>query len=346
MQNSSGVSIVICCYNSVNRLKNTLEALAKQQFSIDFKVEIILVDNASTDNTVGYAQSFWKSLSSPITLRAVYEPTPGLANARKKGIEGASFSYILFCDDDNWLFPNYVNDAYTILEGDHTIGACGGMGIPKFETEKPYWFDEYAEAFALGSQEIVRENGVQLNLYGAGLTVRKQVLAELTDRGFTRMFNGRVGGKLSSSEDIELTNGIVLLGYKLHYCEELKFYHYLPKGRVTFAYLKKLFTAFGTDGPVRDLYYAHLSKRPSHQLIKNRYFHFSLSLVRLLKYLILPPKKYGRSIYFHWNIAYIRELSRLFFKHRAINSNIVKLKKETPAIAIKEHPKSESLVMH
>ncbi len=346
MPDKTGISIVICCYNSSKRLKKTLEALANQKFDGNISSEIIVVDNASTDNTAKYAESLWESLNAPIPLRTVHESKPGLSHARKRGIEETSYSYILFCDDDNWLFPNYINKAYHIINNDSTIGACGGMGIPKFEIRKPYWFDEYSEAFALGSQEIVRENGVLLNLYGAGLTIRKKALTDLSECGFTRMFAGRVGSKLSSSEDTELTNGMVLLGYKLHFCEQLKFYHYLPKERLNFTYLKKLFIAFGTDGPVRDLYYACITKRASHRFIKNWYLHFSISILRLLKYLIMPPKKYGRGIYFYWSIAYIKELLGLYGRHKTIRTNIMKLKKTRPVISINEYQKSESLVMY
>ncbi len=321
----NGVSVVVCCYNSTTRLYKTLKALAHQVISKDIIVEIIIVDNASTDHTATYASEIWESFNSPIPLISTYEAQPGLGNARKKGIAQASYAYVLFCDDDNWLLPNYINDAYHILNNDSNIAACGGMGMPVFETEKPYWFDEYAESFALGSQEIVRENGKLLCLYGAGLVFKKEVIKQLDDSGYTQFFKGRVGKKLSSSEDIELTNAMVLMGYKLHYAESLQFYHYLPTERLTLNYIQKLFTANGTDGPIRNLYYAHICTGYTHKLIKNWYFHFLLSLVRLIKYYIIPPKKYGRKIYFLWNKAYIKELLSIKPYYKNIISNINKV---------------------
>jgi glycosyltransferase involved in cell wall biosynthesis len=285
-----------------------LEALASQKISAALAVEIVLVDNASTDGTAEYATKTWNSLGARFDLRVVEETVPGLSHARKKGIEEAKFSFILFCDDDNRLESNYVNDTFLILNSDNRIAACGGIGTPVYEAAKPYWFDEYAEAFAVGSQEITEENGKILTLYGAGLAIRKQVLQELDAAGFKQHFKGRLKNKLSSSEDTELTNAMVLLGYKLVYSDKLRFRHYLPKERTTFSYLKKLFIAFGTDGPIRNLYYSFISERRSHKLIQNWNFHLLLSLVRLVKYLVHPPKKFGRSIYFNWSLAYIKEL--------------------------------------
>lgn len=320
-----GVSVVICCFNSTARLYKTLKALAHQIIDKEIDVELIIVDNASTDETATYAKEIWESFNSPWHLINTYEAQPGLGNARKKGIAEANYAYILFCDDDNWLSPNYVTDAYHILNNDTTIAACGGIGLPVFETEKPYWFDEYAESYALGSQEIVRENGKLLCLYGAGLVFKKEIINQLDSCGYTQFFKGRVGKKLSSSEDIELTNAMVIMGYKLHYNPSLQFYHYLPKERLTLNYIQKLFIANGTDGPIRNLYYAHICTGLVHKLIKNWYFHLLLSMFRLVKYFIIPPKKYGRKIYFLWNKAYINELLSIKYSYKNIISNIGKI---------------------
>src|ERR1700710_953780 len=167
-----GVTVIICCYNSAPRLKETLSALAAQTFRSSLPWEIVLVDNASTDDTAGLSLRLWDSFDTGVELRVVHEPMAGQVNARKRGISEANYSILLFCDDDNWLSPNYVQGVFTLLTGDPRIAACGGKGIPVFETEKPEWFDEYAEAFATGSQELNKEDGRILSLYGAGLAIK------------------------------------------------------------------------------------------------------------------------------------------------------------------------------
>ncbi len=323
--NNKGISVVVCCYNSAARLDKTLHALAKQQCNPTLCWEVILVDNASTDHTSVAAADVWQKLETASAIKIVYEPLAGLGNARVRGVKEAAYSFVLFCDDDNWLTENYVQGVYDILAGDDSIAACGGMGVPAFETAEPFWFYAYAEAFALGSQEINSENGQMLNLYGAGLAVRKQVYEQLFQEGFDPLLKDRVAKKLSSSGDTELTYAFVLMGYKLACSDELKFFHYLPKERLTFAYLKKLFVAFGTDGPVRNLYYAYISNRFFHKHIKNWNFHLLLSLVRLMKYAVIPPKKYGRTIYFHWNVAYIKQLIVLRKNYTEMKAHISKI---------------------
>lgn len=324
-----GISVIICCYNSSRRLKDVLLALVKQEFNSQIRWEVILVDNASTDNTSSIALSVWETLDTDVEFRVTYEASPGLANARQKGIDEARYEYLVFCDDDNWLYPDYLQGVFNILQSDSSVAACGGIGIPVFETSRPSWFDEYAEAFATGTQEIDAEKGELLNLYGAGIAIKKSSLDLLDLAQFNPYMKGRVGTKLSSSEDTELTYALILIGQKLHFSGELKFYHYLPKERLEFSYLKKLFVAFGNDGPVRNLYYANISNRFFHKKIRNWSFHFLLSLFRLVKYIIVPPKKGGRVIYFNWSKAYIKSLLALRNSYADIQRDIYRLKNFT-----------------
>ncbi|MHA4807433.1 glycosyltransferase [Flavitalea flava] len=328
MMGQHGVSVILCCYNSAGRIRETLEALAKQECEPALTWEIILVDNASTDQTSVFSLSVWEGLDTGIPLRIVYEELQGLKNARNRGIREASYPILLFCDDDNWLFPDYIQRVTDILSCDPALAACGGKGLPVFETTQPVWFNDYAEAFALGSQLINEEKGRVLNLYGAGLAVRKQYVDELQAVGFEPVLQGRVGSTLSSSEDVELSYAFVLRGYRLHYSDELQFFHYLPKGRLTLDYLERLFCAFGGDGPIRNLYYAQISDRFFHKKISNWNFHFALSLLRLIKYMIKPPKKKGRRIYFLWSRAYIKELIIIRSGYGEIVDRITRIKRQ------------------
>jgi glycosyltransferase involved in cell wall biosynthesis len=337
-----GVSVILCCYNSAARLEKTLLALAHQRCSEHLRRELIIVDNASKDNTSAVAAEIWEKLNTPFQIKILYEPLPGLGFARKTGIAHASYSVILFCDDDNWLAVNYMQGIYDILENDTSIAACGGMGVPVFESAEPFWFYAYAEAFALGSQDINNEGERLLNLYGAGLAIQKAALEELYKSGFEPQLHGRTGKKLSSSEDTEITYAFVLMGYKLFCTDELKFFHYLPKERLTLDYLKKLYIAFGNDGPVRNLYYAYISNRPFHKQIKNWSFHFILSLFRLGKYFIIPPKKFGRFIYLNWNIAYIKQLISVRKEYSKKKEQIVQLKAADIYNTTKKNPRQEN----
>src|SRR5215831_16631642 len=147
-----GVSVIICCYNSVSRLPKTLEHLAKQVVPKDFNWEIIVVNNASTDDTAAFAQDIWDNLYTEfIRFRIVDEEQQGQFYARKRGAQEAAFDYVIFCDDDNWLDPDYVSLAFDVLNKDAKIGAAGGQNEPVTDAGiYPDWFETYKDKYAIG----------------------------------------------------------------------------------------------------------------------------------------------------------------------------------------------------
>lgn len=285
--------------------------------------EFILVDNNCTDKTVEVALSTWGDLKSSIPLQIVFQKASGLSHARRKGIEVARHPVLVFCDDDNWLTDSYLVYAIEVFERDALVAAVGGHGEPVFEdNSKPAWFDNYCEAFAVGRQDTNIENGKLISLYGAGLVVRRAALAFIDDAGFRPYFTGRKGKYLSSTEDTELTNVLVLCGFKLVYVREMVFYHFMPSARMNETYLTSLFSAFGNDAPVRNLYHSFLSSRLPHRWMKSWLIQLLVSLFRVAKYWLFPPKRGGRRIYLEWSKCNIKSLFRLRSKFGEVRLNL------------------------
>jgi len=239
-----GISIIICCYNSSKRLKQTLSHLAMQvlSFELSKNCEIILVDNCSTDNTKGTASKLWQRLSCTIPLILVDEFSPGLTFARAKGVETAKYEYILFCDDDNWLMPNYVQISYELLDNKPDVGALGGQGIGIADIEFPEWWDGFKEGYAVGQQSeqtgYVNDRGY---LWGAGIVLRKSLFNKLFNKNLPTLLSGRDGKKLNSGDDGEICYRILIAKYSLYYDDRLVFKHYMDTSRLTWEYKNSLF---------------------------------------------------------------------------------------------------------
>lgn len=268
-----GISVIICCFNSSLRLHPTLEHLYLQKEIPVSQWEVILVDNASSDNTAEKAQEIWNSFTAiKPEFKVVYEATPGLSAARNKGIQESKFKYVLFCDDDNWLDQNYLAIALSIMNSSPNIGALGGMGLPVFEKEEPpyFWQNQY-HVLAVGSQwnkegDITDERGV---LYGAGMVLNKTAFKILKEKyNFKFQVSDRIGDSLISSGDHELCLALKHIGFRILFYKSLIFKHYIPERRTSLKYYKKLFLSFGMSDAMLNVYFINKNNINS---IKNDY---------------------------------------------------------------------------
>ncbi|HYV29019.1 MAG TPA: glycosyltransferase [Candidatus Eisenbacteria bacterium] len=256
----TGVSVVICCHNSAKRLQKTLGHLVAQEVPVGIPWEVIVVDNGSTDGTSDVASRTWPSRSS-VPFRVVKEDRAGLSYARRRGFEEAQYGIISYVDDDNWLEPNWVRIAAEVMEKHSNVGACGGQSEAVCEVAPPAWFDAHKGSYAVGEQapkagDVAWTRGF---LWGAGLTVRREALAQLFDRGFRCVLEDRSGNALSSGGDSELCLALRLAGWRLYYEPEMRFKHFIPERRLTWNYLRRLHRGFGRSKPVLELYRkAHL----------------------------------------------------------------------------------------
>jgi len=91
------VSIIIPVFNGERFLREAVESVLAQKYS---PVEIIIVDDGSTDSTATLARSF------PETVRYLHQTNHGPAAARNRGIEQAQGDLIAFADADD-LWPSH-----------------------------------------------------------------------------------------------------------------------------------------------------------------------------------------------------------------------------------------------
>ncbi|MCB2013673.1 MAG: glycosyltransferase family 2 protein [Sphingobium sp.] len=114
------LSICIPTYNRADYLRTALENLAKADFS--FAHEIVISDNASTDNTTEVVQHY-VAQGLPITYLRMPENMgagPNLTNA----IQHASGDYMVYQGDDDLLILPKVADVVTYLDANPDVSAC------------------------------------------------------------------------------------------------------------------------------------------------------------------------------------------------------------------------------
>lgn len=94
------VSIIICTYNRSHILKNSINSVLSQNYR---PVEIIIVDDGSTDDTAGLISRYGDKVK--------YEKQEhrGIAETRTRGCRIANGEYIAFHDDDDLMEPNRIS---------------------------------------------------------------------------------------------------------------------------------------------------------------------------------------------------------------------------------------------
>ena len=252
---TSGVSVLVCSHNGAGRVGPTLEALSK--CDVEFPAEVILIDNNSTDGTAAAGLSAWARIGETrFQFRVVSEPRPGKAYAIRKGVMEANYEYIVICDDDNWLAPDYLRLAVTILS-DPKVGATGGQGEPVVDDPIPSFMYSHGHWFALGVQalssgDVTHTRGA---LWGAGLAARRSDLLRIYECPAFPILDGRKddGSSLTGGDDCEICWAITVLGKMLVYDERLKFRHAIARDRLQIEYVRRLANSIDWDDKIRRL---------------------------------------------------------------------------------------------
>ncbi len=281
--NAPGIDVVICTFNGASRLPALFDALAAQTLD-SARWRVVLVDNASTDETAEAARRLWPRRD--VELVVLSEPKPGQMYAREKARQHLVHPFVCFCDDDNFLSPNYLMVAVEFMENDSAIGALGGRGEAISDVVMPAWLSHAAPGYAVGPQGET-EGHVPFSrafVYGAGMVLRREAWDDLHASGFRSRLAGRVGAGIKSGDDNELCLALALAGWEVHYSPRLTFRHAIPARRLTEEYCRTLYRSFGDALPVLGAYRDFLSGRakPDDWQRCARMRHWQARLLRLL----------------------------------------------------------------
>lgn len=97
------ISVVIPCYNSEKYIRETINSVLSNQSS-RFSLEIIVVNDCSTDNTIKILEEY-----GPFICIIDKKTNEGACRARNDGIRSAKGEYIALCDhDDSWEHDKLV----------------------------------------------------------------------------------------------------------------------------------------------------------------------------------------------------------------------------------------------
>ena len=123
MEKNILASIIIPSYNQGRFIREAIDSVLSQDFPKE-KIEIIVVDDGSTDNTREVVTGYPKNTdcrSPVVSITYVNKGHKGKAFAVKRGIELANGKYIFNLDSDDIFLPEKVRKTVDIFEKDKDI---------------------------------------------------------------------------------------------------------------------------------------------------------------------------------------------------------------------------------
>lgn len=118
MNNKPLVSVVVTAYNSEAYLERCLDCLVNQTLK---NIEIIIVNNGSTDNTLKIAEKYVSMYPKKIVIYTI-EHHDRVGYGRNYGISKVRADYLASCDSDDYMEYNALEIMYTkAVEGNHDL---------------------------------------------------------------------------------------------------------------------------------------------------------------------------------------------------------------------------------
>ncbi|EOV8088228.1 MULTISPECIES: glycosyltransferase family 2 protein [unclassified Providencia] len=162
------ISIITATYNSSKTIIDTILSLEKQTYS---NIEYIIVDGASSDNTLDIIKKYSTKISTIIS-----EPDKGIYDALNKGIMASTGDIVGFLhSDDVFAYPNAIEDLVSTLVNDKSQAIYADLeyvskentenvvrrwvsGSYKHENLKKGWMPPHPTFFM--KKELYKEHGV------------------------------------------------------------------------------------------------------------------------------------------------------------------------------------------
>src|SRR5690348_10214195 len=207
------ISLVITTYNRAVMLADALKSVAASQIESHGDVEVIVVDNNSTDNTRQTVEAI-EAQGFPFALRYVFERNQGLSYARNRGADEAAGKYVAFMDDDQLIDKDYLARLGPAFRSTGAI-CIGGPNLIRDDDSLPDWLPPLLQ-LARGQ----RNHGIEVKvldpgggrLIGGNMAFIRQ---ELLDIGKYNVTLGRCGDSLLDGEKDELQDRLHAAGKKI-----------------------------------------------------------------------------------------------------------------------------------
>lgn len=143
------VTVVIPNYNGIKYLDDCLEALYAQSAECGFRV--IVVDNGSTDGSVGQAKEKF-----PRVEWICLKENTGFCHAVNEGIKASATEYVILLNNDTKVYEGFVQNLYEAIEKDKRIFSVSAKML---QWDNPELVDDAGDRYCVLGWGFARGKG-------------------------------------------------------------------------------------------------------------------------------------------------------------------------------------------
>ena len=203
-------------------------------------MEVLIIDNNSTDDTRTVAEEFVQRQSS---FKYVCEAMQGLSHARNRGIKEARGHIVAYIDDDAKAHPDWVKTIIRFFDVTPNVSGVGGPYNAFSSVPIPPWFPKEYGSKNLGTETRLLQSGEWLS--GTNMAFTKSALVEI---GGFDISIGMSGVKISYGEETKLVTRMRERGMQVYYCPEMGVDHAILPYKLKLAWLLRSNLASGYAG--------------------------------------------------------------------------------------------------
>jgi len=202
------VSFYIPCFNAVRFIENAIAAVLSQTYPIE---EILIIDDGSSDNTLGVVEKYQEKTGVPIRVIS-HKTNLGLAEARNTGVRNCRSEFIASIDADVKIAPDWLENIMQEFSSQDVAGVGGCLEETYRVSLADVWRNTHMRQ-SWGEKKIKNPSF----LYGSNACYRKGAIVK------TGMYDKRAK---TNGEDVYIGRRILQSGQTLIYTPSAVCYHF------------------------------------------------------------------------------------------------------------------------
>lgn len=211
----SKVSVIVPVHNTEKYLDKCVQSIKAQTLK---DIEIILVENASTDNSLAVCKALAEEDSR---IKVIQTQIGDLSHARNFGVKWATSEYVAFVDSDDSIAPDMYESLYG-LAAENDLDIVYANHVLVYDKKKPrYNYPETGVKKVLTPKELLMMNFAhKIPLHSGTMIVRKKFFDSMKFPEFTYF------------EDRAFTYLLINASKKVGYVDKAFYYYYQREGSI------------------------------------------------------------------------------------------------------------------